>query len=221
MNNDIIAIDGPAGSGKSTVSKRLAEQLGYTYVDTGAMYRAAAWKMQECNISVDDTNGIAKMLNQININFQDGRIILNNQDISAFIRTPQISELTSRVSANQALREKMLALQRAFCLEGSFVVEGRDIGTVVFPEVQHKFYLDASAQIRADRRYRELQGSCVHYDFDTLKKAIEERDKRDSERTFAPLKRAEDAYYILTDTYSVEEVVNLIIGQLEKVTKGG
>ncbi|HLC16284.1 MAG TPA: (d)CMP kinase, partial [Thermodesulfovibrionia bacterium] len=210
------AIDGPAGAGKSTVSKRLAEQLGYTYVDTGAMYRAAAWKMQESDINVDDTEAITKMLSEINLSFQDGHIILNEQDISAFIRTPQISELTSRVSTNSALREKMLTLQRSLCVQGSFVVEGRDIGTVVFPHVRHKFYLDASARIRAERRYSELQLSGVHSDFAALMKAIEERDKRDSERAFAPLKKAQDACYILTDTYSIEEVVGLIIEQLER-----
>lgn len=210
MENDIIAIDGPAGAGKSTVSKLLAEQLSYTYIDTGAMYRTAAWKIQQSNISVDDHDMIEYILSKININFINSRIIVDNQDISAFIRTPHIGELTSQISTNQYVRQNMLRLQREICVKGNFVVEGRDIGTVVFPETPYKFYLDASVQIRSERRYRQLKDMGIGSDFEQIKKSIEQRDKRDRERAFAPLKRAADAYYILTDTYSVEEVVLII-----------
>ena len=221
MKNDIIAIDGPAGAGKSTVSKKLAEKLSYTYIDTGAMYRSIAWKIQQSNISVDEYDKVTNMLSKVKIDFKNSRIFVDNQDISALIRTPQIGEMTSKVSANQYVRQKMLALQREICSEGKCVVEGRDIGTVVFPETPYKFYLDASVQIRAKRRYQELKNYDVDSDLEKIKKSIEERDKRDSERTFAPLKRAADAYYIHTDTYSIEEVVVLILNQIRHKEKDG
>lgn len=212
----IIGIDGPAGAGKSSVAKGLAKRMGYTYLDTGAMYRAVAWKIKQEGTEINDHEQLKKILNNIEINFKNNNIFVDNKDVTDFIRTSEITELTSKISTNEHVRNKLVQMQRKICLSGNFVVEGRDITTVVFPDTPFKFYLDASIETRAKRRHQELLNAGTILDFEQLKEAIRVRDKRDSERKLNPLKKAEDAFYINTDQYSIDEVVHIMVHQIER-----
>ena len=207
----IVAIDGPSGAGKSTVTRQLAERLGYVHIDTGAMFRAVALQIKRSGIDPDDERAIERLLEQIAISFcrKGGgcRVLINGEDVSAEIRTPEISLLSAKIAANRLVREFLLRQQRAMGKNGGVVLEGRDIGTVVFPEAQVKFFLSASAEERGRRRFLELQakGEAV-----TLERTIAEvvkRDEQDRNREHAPLRRADDAIDIDSTTMSVAEVV--------------
>ncbi len=203
-----IAIDGPAGSGKSTIAKKVAKKLGIEYIDTGAMYRALAFYMNENNLSLQELkNG----MDLINIEFKKERTFINGKDISDFIRTNEISSLASKVSKDKEIREKLVDLQRKLADKVSCVMEGRDITSVVLKDAEYKFYLDANPSVRAKRRLNDLKGKDSKITLDELIAEIEERDKRDKTRENSPLQITKDSNYIDTSEMTVEDVVNKIL----------
>ena len=213
----IITIDGPSGVGKSTISRRVAAHCGFTYLDTGAMYRAVAWFLAKQGIDIDDSEAVESVLDQINITLlpattedSDVGVQLNQEDISAQIRTPEISMIASTVSALPGVREKLTALQRQIGSRGRVVAEGRDMGTVVFPEASNKFYLDATPEARARRRALQLRERGEAVDTRKLLEMTIARDKQDSERALAPLKKADDAILIDTTHLNVDQVFEAI-----------
>ncbi len=216
----IVAIDGPAGAGKSTVAKRLAKELGYTYMDTGAMYRAFAWRVMEQGMDLSDERELRRVLQETNIELVEhyGRpgVLLNGVDVTDRIRTPEISQLASRVSTSKIVRERMVELQRAIGSQGGVVAEGRDIGTVVFPDAEVKIYLDASSQERARRRFEEFRGQGSQATMEETVSEMEERDRRDKERDVAPLRKAEDALVIDSTDSAVDGVVERIMQEIKK-----
>lgn len=207
----IIAIDGPSGAGKSTVGKNLATRLGYIYIDTGAMYRAVALKVKESGIDPKDEVALSRLVSSLRIHFvADGdasRIFCNGEEITHAIRSPEISLMASEISKGSIVREALVKMQREMGKDGGVVLEGRDIGTVVFPEADVKFYLDADPEERGRRRYRELSEKGVEVDFKKTLKEVVERDQNDMSRFLSPLKRAKDAIFIDSTCRSVEEIV--------------
>lgn len=210
----IVAIDGPAGTGKGTVAKLISERLDFVYIDTGAMYRSITLKMIRENISLDEEEKIKDLLERTKITFKNlddkQHVYLDGEDVSDLIRKPNVNELVSPVSAIKIIRIKMVELQRKLGEEGNVIMEGRDITTVVFPNAEVKIYLDAKLEIRAERRYKELiaRGNDVTYE-DTLE-SIRKRDKNDMEKEMGALKIAEDAVVIDTSNMTIEEVYDKI-----------
>ena len=214
---NVIAIDGPSGSGKSTVARRVAAHLGYLYLDTGAMYRAVGLHLLRENVPCGEDMVTDPMLSRLNVDFDEtGRVSLNGTDISEDIRTPLASRAASDYSRLSAVRRRLSQLQREIGLSRPSVLEGRDIGTVVFPDADHKFYLDASAEERARRRYVELteKNPEITESYEDILKQQIERDRQDAGRELAPLKRADDACYIDTTGRTIDEVVQTILEQL-------
>jgi len=207
----IIAIDGPSGAGKSTVGRALATQLGYLYIDTGAMYRAVSLKAEEKGIDPWDESALSRLVSSIRIVFDAGnegvRILCNGEDITEAIRSPRISRLASDISKSQVVREALVGMQKEMGKEKGVVLDGRDIGTVVFPEADVKFYLDADPEERGRRRYRELSERGMEVDFKKTVQEVIERDRNDMNRSLSPLKRAHDAVFIDSTGRSAEEVV--------------
>ena len=206
----IIAIDGPSGAGKSTLAKHLARDLGYMYLDTGAMYRALALKILKEGLELADSAKLEALVASTEIDMveREGalQILLDGVEVSGSIRTPEVSQMASKASAFPVVRGRMLELQRALGKRGNVVAEGRDIGTVIFPEAEVKIYLDASVQERARRRSAELRAAGRSVTFEETVQELEERDKRDSERDVAPLRKAEDALAIDSSALSAEAV---------------
>jgi CMP/dCMP kinase len=218
----IIAIDGPVGAGKSTVAQRLARALGFEYVNTGAMYRAVAVAARAAGIDADDPDAERKLdtlLARTRIDFSDGRISLDGRDISAEIGSPEIGESASRLSTLGVVRARMRDLQRAAGARGGVVMEGRDIGTAVFPDAEFKFFLDASPEVRAERRWRELAARGVKITPEEVLAQLLERDRRDRERELAPLIPAPDAIVIDASRLGVDEVVALMAQHIK--ARGG
>lgn len=216
MNRPIkIAIDGPAGAGKSTIAKIIAKRLDIIYLDTGAMYRAIAFKYLENNIDFEDKVAMAKLLETTNLQivFEDGdqRIILDGIDISDKIRTVEISNAASHIATSPEVREKLVELQRNIAKENPVVMDGRDIGTYVLPNADVKIFLTASLKERANRRYAEYNAKSEHKDLADIMREIENRDRCDSMRKFAPLKRADDAILVDTTNKSIGQVADIII----------
>lgn len=214
----VIAIDGPVGAGKSVVARELARALKFSYLNTGAMYRALAIAAREAGVSPDDARVEAKLapvLKAIEIAFDGERIKLNGRDVTAQIAEPAIGDLASRFSALAAVRERMRELQRAAGAAGGVVMEGRDIGTAVFPDAEFKFYLDAEVRVRAERRYEELKGKGTHMSRDEVMAQLIERDRRDSGRELAPLRRADDAIVIDSTNLSAAQVVAAMKSRIE------
>lgn len=213
----LITIDGPAGSGKTTVSRLLAEQLNYQYVDTGALYRCIAYEVDKAGIVPTDNSSIQKLCQDLSICFRnvDGksRIFSNDNDITDKIRTPEVTMLASAVSAIPAVRKHLLDIQRKMGKKKSVVFEGRDMGTVVFPEADVKFYLDAAMGIRAQRRYGELKTQHAQT-LESVQEDMRNRDHNDSNRELSPLKPAEDALIIDTTHLSAEEVVEVMLNNI-------
>ena len=212
----IIAFDGPAGSGKSTIAKIISEKLGITYLDTGAMYRAVTLYFLENNVDFNDENQVKINLEKIELEFINDKLYLNNKDVSAQIREKNVNDNVSFVSAIRIVREKMVDLQRKMSGKKSVVLDGRDIGTVVFPNADYKFYITASVDVRARRRYEEeLQKGISNLSFDEVKKSMENRDYIDSNREVTPLRKADDAIEIDTSDMSIEEVLEKILSYIK------
>lgn len=205
--NSVITIDGPSGSGKGTISRLLAVGLGYSYLDTGALYRAVAWKVKEEKADPDDKAAMDRILKDIDITLSSGSIAVNGVDVTTKIRTGEIGELSSQVSANPAVRERLFQLQRKICLVGRVVIEGRDTGTTIFPEAGNKFFLDADIKERAKRRYDELKQKSPDITLEQTIKDIEKRDARDLSRDISPLKQTDDMVYIDSTDLDITEVV--------------
>jgi cytidylate kinase len=209
MKKLLITIDGPAGAGKTTVSRQLAKRLGYTYIDTGALYRAVAYEAHARGISADDDDGLEQLCRGLEITFERReaglRLICNLADITDHIRTPEITMLASAVSARSVVRNYLLSLQRDLGKKKAVVFEGRDMGTVVFPQADVKFFLSASTDTRALRRYKEMADAT----------AIT-RDHNDSTRELAPLKPADDAIRIDSNDLSIQQVVDKMIAYVQK-----
>ena len=206
-----IAIDGPGGAGKSTIAKLVASELGIDYIDTGAMYRAVAYKTISGNVDVSDETALKTMLDDTDIDFRDGSIYLDDKCIDKEIRTPEISRMASSVSALQPVREKLVELQRGMGRKKSVIMDGRDIGTNVLTDADYKFFMTASAEERAERRYKELIEKGESVTFDEVLADISQRDKNDMERELNPLRKAHDAIEIDTTGLSIKEVVALIL----------
>ncbi len=206
----IIAIDGPVGAGKSVAARELARELGYSYLNTGAMYRAVAIAAREAGVSPDDANvevRLQPVLAKIEIKFDGEKILLNGRDVTAKKDEPEIGELASRFSAIGAVRARMRELQRAAGADGGVVMEGRDIGTAIFPDAEFKFFLDADVKTRARRRFEELKRKGASITKAEVLAQLVERDRRDSGRELAPLRRADDATEIDSTKLSVEKVL--------------
>ncbi|SCY87224.1 (d)CMP kinase [Desulfoluna spongiiphila] len=210
----VITIDGPSGAGKTTVSKTLAARIGYRYIDTGALYRGIALETQERGIAADDEEAMEAACRTIDLRFKiengDLRLYSGTRDISELIRTPEISMRASAVSALAPVRAFLTVLQRRLGEERSVVFEGRDMGTVVFPEADVKFFLDADTEIRAERRYLELKAKGQDLDFEDVKKDLITRDANDSSRKLAPLRPAEDAIHVDASRIGIDEVVEMM-----------
>jgi cytidylate kinase len=213
----VIAIDGPSGAGKSTVSKLVAERLGFQFLDTGALYRAAALHLKRMNMQDESPDAeISKTLDGVVINFKNNRVFLNDEDVSEAIRTTEAGHYASVFSAKKAVRDFLLQTQRDAAINNNIVAEGRDMTTVVFPDAWKKFFLDASEEGRARRRYLQLKEKGMPITMDEALADVRERDKRDSSRDIAPLKRADDAVYIDTTDLSLDEVIKMILKDTER-----
>ncbi len=206
-----IAIDGPSGAGKSTVARSLARRLGYVYIDTGAMYRSLGLRVKERGISPEDELTLQRLALSLQIRFvtegEQTRVFCEGEDITEAIRTPEISRLASSISKQKSVREALVQMQREMGKEGGVVLEGRDIGTVVFPDADVKFYLDAESNERIRRRHDELLGKGMKVDLEETREELLQRDYNDAHRTHSPLKKATDAVFIDSTHRSVEEVV--------------
>ncbi|HEX7409100.1 MAG TPA: (d)CMP kinase [Candidatus Binatia bacterium] len=214
MKRIVVAVDGPAGAGKSTVSRRLAQALGYRYIDTGAMYRVIGVLAAERGIDLSDSARLAALCEATHIEFIEHgdrvRTCVDGRDLSAAIRTADAAQLASKVSAVPEVRHRLVAEQRAMAAEGGVVMEGRDIGTVVFPDAPVKVFLDASAAERARRRTHELRAEATTADIERMEKEIAERDARDRTRAHSPLRPAADAVVVDTTDKTIDEVVAML-----------
>ena len=210
-----IAIDGPAGAGKSTIAKRLAKELGYYYVDTGAIYRTVAYFMDLLDVSPKDVDGVSRYIDELTIEIEydeDGlqHMIMNGMDVTEDIRTPDISQKASLVSAHGVVRDMLLDMQRDVAKKHNVIMDGRDIGTVVLPRAQIKIFLTASAEVRAQRRHLELQAKGSKDSFEKVLSEIKKRDHQDSTRAIAPLKQAKDAILVDTSEMNIDGAVAAI-----------
>ena len=221
MNKMIrIALDGPSGSGKSTIAKKLSKELDILYLDTGAMYRATALKAIKLGIDSFDADGVATFIDDINlvIKYVDGaqRTFLDDEDVSEKIREPHVSMAASNISSLKCVRLKMVDMQRKIASGTSCVLDGRDIGSYVLPDADFKFYITASVEERATRRYKELVAKGHYVDYDALKQEIEQRDYNDKNRDFSPLKKADDAIEIDTTTMTIQDVCDTVLSYVNK-----
>ncbi len=216
----VVAIDGPAGSGKSTVAKLVALRLGYDLVDTGAIYRCVALAAQQAGVGWHDASLTGKVAESMVVGFRmvdgENRVLLNEKDVTENIRTPEVSQGASIVSAHPQVRKALLDTQRRLGADGAVVLEGRDIGTVVFPDAEVKIFLDAPAEVRAKRRNAELQAKGNPEPLEKTLAEVEQRDYRDRNRAIAPLKAARDATFVDTGPLSIDQVVDRIVGLVEE-----
>jgi cytidylate kinase len=217
----VIAIDGPSGAGKSTVARILAKQLGYIYIDTGAMYRSIGWKAQKELLDPADENALADLCRRTEVTIKkdnsDPRFYVDGTDVTGEIRTPEMGMMASAVSKSPAVRARLLTLQRELGKNGGVVMDGRDIGTVVFPDADRKFFLDAGAEERGKRRYHELKEKGMDVDLARITEEIRDRDRQDSGRAIAPLRQADDALLIDSSFLSIDQVVDRMLVELTKV----
>ena len=213
----VVAIDGPAGSGKGSITEIVAKKLGLECIDTGAMYRAFTYELLISSISLSDIEEITKVLEKTNIEFKNSEIFLNNLNVTNEIRSKNVTANVSAVSAIPQVREKLVNLQRKIASESNSILDGRDIGTVVFPNAELKIFLTASVKIRALRRYNELIAKDKNIDINEIEAEIEKRDKLDSSRETSPLIKAADAIEIDTSDLSIDEVANTILKLAEEI----
>lgn len=210
----IIALDGPAGSGKSTIAKKLAESLKYEYLDTGAMYRAVTLFVLENNIDINTPN-FYEQIKDLNIDIKGKKTYIDGKDVSKQIRSEKINKNISKVAANEVVRELMVQKQREIAQNRNMILDGRDIGTVVFPNADYKFYIDASSDIRAKRRVNQNRHLGIKESFESIKASIEKRDEMDRNRKIGPLKCASDAIVIDTTSISLDQTIALIKKEME------
>lgn len=219
-----IAIDGPAGAGKSTIARRVAKELSFIYVDTGAMYRAMALYLLRKEVNRDDTEQIGNICQdaEISIEYQNGEqiVLLNGENVNSYLRTEEVGNMASVSSAVPRVREKLLSLQRKLAKDMSVVMDGRDIGTTILPDADVKIYLTASSLTRARRRYLELQEKGTVCNLDDIQKDIEERDQRDMNRKISPLRQAKDAVLVDSSDLTIQQVVDRILQIFRSKTTG-
>jgi len=215
----IVTIDGPAGSGKSTVARILAQQLGVRFLDTGAMYRAVALAVLKSDASETDEQAVATVARAVELRFQDDAIHLNSEDVSTEIRTPEVTAISSVVASNPTVRECRVHQQRCIGEQGSLVTEGRDQGSIVFPAAEFKFFVTASVDARARRRHRELAAKGSTLTLETVRTQLRQRDARDENRELAPMKPADDAVVIDTSDLSIGQVVDELRRTIESQSK--
>lgn len=204
----IITIDGPAGAGKSTVARRLASRLGFRFLDTGAMYRAVTWATLQAGINPQDATAVAQLALKLKIEWFQDQILVNGRDVTNAIRDPLITQHVSDIAENVAVRKHLVSIQRTIAETGNFVCEGRDQGTVVFPDAGCKFYLTASDEVRAQRRFNQLQAAGKQVSSKEVFRQQQIRDQRDQQRPVGALKRASDAFELQTDGLSLPQVVD-------------
>lgn len=214
----VITIDGPAGAGKSTVARELAGRLGFRLVDTGAMYRALAFRATEAGLAPEEGAALTALLRRTTVEFREEQVLLDGKDVSEAIRTSDISELTSRLTTLRSVREKLTPIQRQLAEAGGVVLEGRDTGSVVCPDAEVKFYLDASEEVRSARRMRELEARGSPRSLSQVRTEIAERDRQDRVRELAPLVVPEGAVVIDSTEKSVEQVVTIMLEEVRKVS---
>lgn len=223
-NGLIIAIDGPSGAGKSTITRLLSKRLNYLYIDTGAMYRAVALAVRRAGISADDDAALAAVCHGVDIAFvrTDGccHVFLDGEDVTDAIRTPEISLLTSKISSRKAVRDILVGHQQELGRDGGVVLEGRDIGTVVFPDADVKFFLSASVEERGRRRFLELKAKGENVSLERTIAEVAQRDEQDARREHAPLRRAEDAIDIDATRLSLEDVLEFMLKKIDEAAKG-
>lgn len=207
----VITIDGPAGSGKGTIAALLAQQLGWQLLDSGAIYRVAAQAALEAQVPLDDAEALVALIQGLEMRFEEGKVWRNNQDVSLAIRTPAAADATSRISALPPVRAALMDRQRAFRQLPGLVADGRDMGTVVFPDAKLKVFLTASPEIRAERRLKQLSEQGIYANITALIGEIKERDERDSNRPIAPLRPAADALIIDSSQLNPDQVLHLIM----------
>lgn len=225
---NLVTIDGPSGAGKSTISKLLAAKLHYTYLDTGAMYRAVGLQVERSGLDLEAENGREKLVRLLDIldmtlapgeEGQETRVFLHGEEVSDAIRTPEMAMVASRVSAEPEVRKKLSEMQRAIGNKGAIVAEGRDMGTIVFPEAKYKFFLDATPVERAKRRQKQLLEQGQRVEYEELLAQIQKRDRDDSSRSLAPLKPAPDAVVIDSSQMSIDEVVSFMLKAVHEKKK--
>lgn len=210
-----VAIDGPAGAGKSTIAKKVAKEKDFIYIDTGAMFRAMAVYFLRCGIAADDHEKISEAVKDVNVTISyvngEQQVFLNGENVTGQLRTEEVGNMASASSVNGDVRKKLLELQRKLAATANVVMDGRDIGTVVLPNADVKVYLTASVEVRAQRRYKELIEKGLSADLEQIKKDIEERDYRDMNRDIAPLRQAEDAVLVDSSYMTIDESVQAIL----------
>ena len=217
-NIPIMTLDGPAGAGKGTVSRAIANKLGWHYLDSGAIYRSLSVAVLDAGVALDDMDGIVNVANKMDLSFGSGdkpSVILNGKTITDRITTETCGHITSQIAANAQVRQALLQKQREFCRSPGLVADGRDMGTVVFPEAQYKVFLTASAEERAQRRFKQLKEKGIDVSLIGLAKEIEERDRRDMERSVAPLKMADGAVLVDSSDMSIDDVIAQCLALLE------
>ena len=212
----VITIDGPAGAGKSVVAAALAKRLGFTLVDTGALYRGLAWAVRESKVPIEDGPALRRVLEATSVDLDGARVLVNGRDVTPDIRTPAISQLTSRLTMLAPVRDKMTPTQRGLAAAGGAVLEGRDTGSVVWPDAEVKFYLDADLETRARRRRDELAARGLGTDLDAVRAEIARRDRQDMERVLAPLVKPEGAVVVDTTGLGITEVVDTLLRVVEQ-----
>ncbi len=219
-----IAIDGPAGAGKSTIAREVSKELSFIYVDTGAMYRAMAYFLIQNQVAKENTDKIEEVCEkaQITIAYEKGEqlVLLNGKNVTPFLRTEEVSEMASVSSANAKVRTRLLSLQRSLAEKNDVVMDGRDIGTTILPDAQIKIYLTASADTRAKRRYEEMTAAGVACSYEEIRQDIIDRDERDMNREVSPLRQAEDAIYLDSSKMNIEEVKQCILSIVKKHREG-
>lgn len=211
-----IAIDGPSGAGKSTIAKIIAKNLGIDYIDTGAMYRAIGLKMMRQGLAMEENDELMRLLETTDVDFDSGKVYLDGEDVSGIIRTQEISKAASDCSAFQSVREKLVELQQAMGKRKSVIMDGRDIGTVVLKDAEYKYYLTATAEERAMRRFKELSEKGASDSYEKVLNDIISRDYNDMNRKVTPLKQAEDAVLIDSTDMSIDEVVDFIVSRIKR-----
>lgn len=215
----VVAIDGPSASGKGTVAQLVAEQLGYHYLDSGALYRIVALAAHREEISWDEENDIAKLVPRLDIHFKKGHIFLDGQNISEDIRTEHMGQGASQVAAHPKVRAALTHLQHSFRKAPGLVADGRDMATVIFPDAKAKIFLTASAEVRADRRYQQIIKKGIAADYQAILKDLQERDARDRQRSVAPLQQAQDATLLDTSKLNIAQAVNSALAIIQSKNK--